>query len=174
MNAIHYMEKMTEVANGNGQAMQSILDLSLEAMRELGSLNGEFIQALAEETQGAASDTALEAQLRRQAQQVEKGSNYFREVNTVLMKTQADIGKLQIRRMNDLFDSFQRQLGEMVPPTRGASDDMIDALKDGFARASAAYEQAFSLSRDLLDNSMKSMLATPRPAARPARARAGK
>lgn len=174
MNSISYMEKVTEVANGNGKVVKSIFDLSLQAMRDLGALNGEFIHALSDQTAAPQATDDLAEQIRIQARHIEKGSDYFRNVNEVLMKTQAEIGMLQMRRMNDLIDTFSSQMETLVPPAGTDPAKMINAFKEGFSQVSEAYEKAFSLSRDLLDNSVKTFLSAPAPAARTTTAAARK
>ncbi|MBT0961492.1 phasin family protein [Denitromonas iodatirespirans] len=170
MSTMNYMEKVTEVANGNGKVVKSIFDLSLQAMRDLGTLNGELIHALADEAKAPASADDLGEQIRLQARQIEKGSDYFRNVNEVLMKTQAEIGKLQIRRMSDLFETFSSQIGQLVPQAGSDPAKIADTFKDSMAQTSEAYEKMFSLSRDLLDNSVKAFLNTPQAVARRASA----
>lgn len=174
MNSINYMEKVTEVANGNGQVVKSIFDLSLQAMRDVGTLNGEFIHALADGASVPKSADDLGEQMKLQARQIEKGSDYFRSVSEVLMKTQAEIGQLQLRRMNDLFDTFSSQMGQLSPQVGSDPARMVDAIKDGFSQTSQAYEKMFSMSRDLLDSSVRTFLSAPAPAARSSAAAAKK
>ncbi|MCB1951338.1 hypothetical protein [Denitromonas sp.] len=151
MNAITYMQKITEVAQENSQAAKSILEISLQAVRDLGALNEDFVHSVVSEAKIPLSAEELKTQSRLHAERFEKGSDYVRSIGDVFMKTQAEISKLEIQRMETLARNMSAQFQQLIPAQNHDATRLTEMLKEHFDNASSAYESMFSMWRDALN-----------------------
>lgn len=161
------MHKLSAVAESNGAAIRSMVQIALdtsEAMFELNmSLARELSAAGRESLAGGMRSPAI-ANAQTGSHQFGLGADYVRNLNDILGRAQANIARVHLEQMNDLAHSLSALATSVSGNGVVGGAEMLDQLRGAMAQVSEAYEQLFQTARNIVAGT--TVVAEP-PAAAP-------
>ena len=160
MNTLPSVQKMTQTAAENMQMLQSYAEIILNASERLVSLNISAARAacsFASSNVPVSGDdlrTQLASRADIQSKGLEQAAEYFRNVNDLCVETQSEVSELNTRRLNQITESAQALLDNLVRSSPTGSADFVSAMKTAMSNAAAAYESFVRTSRDVAENNL--------------------
>ncbi|NMG73998.1 phasin family protein [Aromatoleum diolicum] len=153
MNSISYLQKVTEAASDNGEVVKAIFDVSLNATQQLLALNGDFMRSFA--TGSATHSTQdLHEQVGVYMQSFERASEYFRNVNEICVKTQAEIATVSAQRAAEVTQTLVAQVDNLFQGSPLKTAGIADMLKSTLNTAGTACENIINTSREVAESTM--------------------
>lgn len=160
MSTTNYMQRASEVANANGEAIKSMFEVSLKAAQQLGELNGDLVKSFATTARNVGVSGDINASMQAQAKMFERSSEYFRDLTDVFTNTVPEIGRLNAERMNAVMDMMAEQTQQLSSTKQNGVPDMAALMKSSFFDPTAAYERMFNMTREILDSSLNAVATT--------------
>lgn len=160
MNTLPSVQKITQATAESMQAFQSYADIVLNASERLVSLNIEAARtacSFASSNVPAFGDDLRDqvaARMETQGKGLEQATEYFRNINDLCIKTQAEIAELNTRRLNEVTESAQSLLDNFAKAGPAGATDIVAAMKTAMTNAAAAYENFVKTSRDVAENNL--------------------
>lgn len=156
MDSMTYARAITEVAGVSTNAYKQLFDISLDAARQLGALNGDFARSVFD---GARAPKALDLreQMRAYSRSLDHGSTHFKNVNDILLKTQTQLAKVNAQHMGNILQTLASQLEEGTPAGGVEVSKLAELMKANFKSAESAYETIFKITNTLMDSGIKSI-----------------
>ena len=108
---------------------------------------------------GVAGD--INERIEAQAKMVERSNEYFRDLTDVFTNTMPEIGRLNAERMNAMMDMMAEQTQQFSAAKSSRVPDMAALMKSSFFDPTAAYENMFNMTREILDSSLNAVAKTP-------------
>jgi len=153
MNSISYLQKVTEAASDNGEVFKAIFDVSLNATQQLLALNGDFLRSFV--TAGTTPSTHdLHEQMSVYMQGFERASEYFRNVNELGVKTQAEIATVSAQRAAEVTQALVAQVDNLFQGSPLKTAGIADILKSTLSNAGTACENIINTSREVAESTM--------------------
>lgn len=124
MNTHPSVQKLTETANVGIQTFQSFAEIVLNASEQLVSLNLDAARSLCSyaSTQtvpltGEELRSQFASRVAAHGQNIERATEYLRNVSDICVKTQADVAELGAKQLSELSDSVQSLFHEVAKLT---------------------------------------------------------
>lgn len=118
------VQKFAETANAGIQAFQSFAEIVLNASEQLVSLNLDAARSLCSYASSQTLPLTAEemrsqfaGRVAAQSQNVERATEYLRNVSDICAKTQADVAELGAKHLSELSDSVQSLFHEVAKLT---------------------------------------------------------
>lgn len=165
MNTIDYMQKFTQAASDNGEALKSIFDLSLRATQQMVALNGDFVRTFSGAGAESANVLDFDAQVSAQAQRLERSTEYFRDMNELCINTQAEIVRQSTQRMREVMDEAAEQFASVFRADRFDGADFAEMMSANLRTAGEAFERMLNTSREVSESNLAATMTALEPAA---------
>lgn len=154
MNAIVNLQKVTEAASANGEAIKSVFDVSLKAGQEAFALNEAFLNSLVADAE-APSAFDLERHCGLQTARMERTSAYLSEMGELCVRTQSEIARLNAEHFDKSMRTMLAQFGNVFDPANAmGSPVMAEMLRAYSSSAGSAYENLLNATREFTESSL--------------------
>lgn len=158
MNSITPLhERFTEVVTANGDAFNAIVEITLNTAEQMFALNMNTVRSYkagAKVVNGGSLFEQLTAQSGSAARSLELASDYLRSASSICIKSQAEIGQINIERANELAQSFGSLLDTMARSGPVGSAEVVEQIKSALSSASEAYEHVIKTSSEFAERSL--------------------
>lgn len=161
-----YIQKASDAAAVNRNALTSMLDISLGATQKLLELNGEFVLSLARSDGAMKGDFDFNNPVGLQAQRLERTTEYLRDLNDICLSAQSEIAKLNTQQAENLMQVITTQLDAFAKTDPRNTAAFSEMLKTAFSKTETTYEEMINTTRELTESSLNAALSALQPAAR--------
>ncbi|HRP67365.1 MAG TPA: hypothetical protein PLF79_14915 [Thauera sp.] len=150
-------ERFTEVVTANGDAFNAIVEITLNTAEQIFALNMNTARSYKANTtlsnRGGFFEQ-LTAQSGSAARSFELASDYLRNASSICIKSQAEIGQINVERANELAQSFGSLLDTMARSGPTGSAEVVEQIKSALSSATEAYEQVIRTSSEFAERSL--------------------
>lgn len=150
-------EKLSEVANTNGDAIKTILDVTLNTSEQLMALNLNLARSCnanaVTPVDGDFRDQ-VNAQLKSPARALELFTDYMRNVGGICVRAQSEIARIDAERVSDVTKSVKSLLDGFAKSSPKGSVEVIDQIKSALTHASEAYENMIRTTSDIVESNL--------------------
>lgn len=150
------LQKLSAVAELNGAALKSMVEIALdtsEAMFELNLSVARALSATGRESLVAGLRDPAETGSHAHSQAIDLGAEYVRNLNDILSRAQSQITRVQVEQMNDLSRSLRALVEGMASDRPAGGADMLEQVQVAMTQVSEAYAQLFQAARDVVATS---------------------
>jgi len=154
MNSISYLQKVTEAASDNGEALKAIFDVSLNATQQLVALNGDFVRLFIAGSATPVSGQDMHAQMNACTQHIERASEYFRNMNDICIKTQTEIASVNAQRAAEVTQTLVAQIDNLFQGSPMNTSGIVEMLKSTLSNAGTACESIINTSREVAESTL--------------------
>ena len=161
MNTLPSVQNLTDAANANIGTFQSFAEIVLNASERLTTLNidaARSLFALASANSaplfGEGIRDQIAGRMSMQSQGMEKAAEYVRNVNDVLLRSQADVTQLGAKRMNEMTESLHAMLDSLAKTGPAGSADIVAAMKTALTTANTTFENMIRTAREVTETNL--------------------
>lgn len=150
-------EKFSEVATANGDAFKAIVEIALNTSEQLFALNLNTVRSSTASITVPKSGNFFEqltAQYGSPSHSMELASDYLRNVSGILIKSQSEIGQINVERANELAQSVSSLLDTVAKSGPNGTAEMVEQIKSALSSATEAYENMIKTSGELAERSL--------------------
>ena len=161
MNSLPSVQNLTDAANANIMTFQSFAEIVLNASERLTTLNIDaarsvfaFASANSAPLFGEGLRDPFSSRAGFQGQGLEKAAEYVRNVNDVLVKSQADVAQLSAKRMSEVTESLHAMLDGMAKSGPAGTAEIVAAMKSALNTTNATFENLIQTARDVTESNL--------------------
>jgi|GEM_PF-3158519 len=150
-------EKLSEVVTANGDALNAIVGVLLNASEQLFALNMGLARSYSASIAASKTGTFFEqlnAQSGSAVRSLELVGDYLRNVSGICIKSQAEIAQINIERFNELAESLGSLLDTLAKSGPMGSAEMVEQIKLALNRVTEAYENVARTSNEFAEHSL--------------------
>jgi hypothetical protein len=150
-------QKISEVVTANGETFQAIVEVTLKTSEQLFALNMNALRSYKSSPAAPKSANLLEqlaAQSGSPARALEATSEYLRNLTGICMKSQVEIGQINVERANELAESIGVLLDTMAKSGPTGSVEAVEQIKSTLSSATEAYERMINASAEIVECSL--------------------
>lgn len=150
-------EKISEVANANGEALKSMVNVALNASEQLLALNLNVLRSytanIAKPTSGNTAEQ-MTAQFKSPAKTLELTSDYLRNVSGICLKTQSEFAQLNVERISELNQSVSAMLDDMAKSGPKGTAEVVEQVKSALGSMTEAYENMIRTTSEIAESNL--------------------
>lgn len=150
-------EQLSEVANTNGDAIKTILDVTLNTSEQLIALNLNLARSCnanaVAPVEGDLRDQ-MTAQFKSPARVLELFTDYLRNVSGICVRAQSEIARIDAERVSDVTKSVKSLLDGVAKSSPKGSVEVIDQIKSALTNASEAYENMVRTASEIAESNL--------------------
>lgn len=152
-------EKLSEVATTNGNAIKTILDVTLNTSEQLIALNLNLARSCSASAvppvEGDLRDQ-MTAQLNSPARALEIFTDYLRNASGICVRAQSEIARIDAERVNKLTQSVNALLEGAAKSSPKGSVEVIDQIKSAMTNACETYENMIRTASEIAESNLDS------------------
>lgn len=157
MTSFNALDKITEVATANGNALKSAVEIGLNATEQLFALQLNTFRSLSAGSAPATGGNPFEqmaAQFKVPTQALEQMTDYFRGVSEILVRTQAEFARLHGERFNETIESFKQMLDGIAKSGPSGSAEIVSQMKTALSSVTEAYENIIRTTQEATETQL--------------------
>lgn len=154
MSSTINLQKFAEAASANSDAFKSIYDVALSASQQVFSLNSDLIRSFTEGQAFPGNVADFREQATAQAQNLERFSEYFRNLTEVLTKTQVEVFKLGSQNAEEVTRILSADIETLFKSFPVDSSRLAEVLTSALSSATTTYEKFVDSSRQFTESSL--------------------
>jgi len=150
-------EKFSEVATANGDAFKAIVEIGLNTSEQLFALSLNAVRSSTASVTVPKSGNFFEqmtTQFGSPTRSLELATDYLRNVSGILIKSQAEVGQINVERTNELAQSISTLLDSMAKSGPNGTAEVVEQIKTALSSATEAYENMIKTSGEIAERSL--------------------
>ncbi|ANQ85910.1 phasin family protein [Azoarcus olearius] len=154
MSSYFSLQKLTDAANANGNALKSAFDIGLDASERFVALNFATLRSLSAGYKPLGEDVfeQFSGQFKTPVQGIEQATDYLRNVSDIYVKAQADIARLNSERLNGVSQQVNELLDDVARTGPAGTAEVVGKVKTALNSVTEAYENILRTTREATEH----------------------
>ncbi|HRD35257.1 MAG TPA: hypothetical protein PLR02_13495 [Rhodocyclaceae bacterium] len=153
------LQKLSAVAESNGAALKSMVEIALETSEAMFELNLSLARELSATGRESLVGSLLgpdAGEARARPHQFELGADYVRNLNEIFSRAQSGIAQVHLDQMNELSRSLNTLARDFTSGGPVGSAETLDQFRLAMVQVSEAYEHLFQSARNVMAGAVAS------------------